>query len=235
MGAVLAMSSISNLTRAAGALVALALLAACGTARDEALPKLITGLASRANDGAPATADQVRAQITPEFLAQVTQPLLMAEIPSRDALATLVPIGVNGSWQSWASPDGVGLTLSRGILGATRGLGYDLLGADLTGVSGAIAAGQGTATRVHSFLDGENQVDQRIWTCRYVAEGRETITLTGGAQHATTRVQETCTPNGAGTGFENTYWRGTGDGVIRQSRQWAGPQSGYVLLQQLRD
>ncbi|MHC0052487.1 YjbF family lipoprotein [Actibacterium sp. D379-3] len=230
MGAVLAMieTSFRKYVRLA---VLLGLMAGCGTTRDEPLAVILGQLTA----GRDAAADP-RAMITPEFLAGIDRPLLWAEIPTRDAVATLVILGRNGDWRSWVSGDGVGLNLYRGILGGTRGLGQDLMIADVSQVVPAVRRGSGSARRDHRYLDGENHEIRQTYTCRYVTQGSESIVLTGGAGHATRRIRETCTPDAGGAGmpgFENLYWIGTADGQIWKSRQWVGPQIGEISLEHL--
>ncbi len=128
----------------------------------------------------------------------------------------------NGDHVTWRAPDGSALVTRDGALTATFGLGYDLLSADVSDTLGLIRSRRaGSATRVHRYLDGENQVITRAFLCE--------VEFPGGAGDFR-RVRETC--NGADITFENSYVLAA-DGRIVTSRQWVGPRIGVIRLSPL--
>jgi hypothetical protein len=215
---------------AATAGAALLFLSACGNNQGEVLP-LLRERATALIPGkeAPAPVDP-RKVITRAMLDQSTSPVLLAEVESTGSAATLLGAGQNGPWISWRAGDGSGLSTRGGLLGATRGLGPDLLSADLDEPLARLAGqGSGPAVRVHRYLDGEDRVVTRSFLCQYAAAGAETIVIFE-RSHPTRRLRETC--HGTGLRFVNDYWVGP-QGTIWKSRQWVGPDLGYVGIEQL--
>jgi len=203
------------MTRRAFSLLALCLvLAACGSERDRPLLDMalekIEGLGQ--NQPPPPTAAQIREGLTPEVLAQLGGAVLLVELPRWDLAAGLVPIGRNRGHLTWGTTDGVNLSFRDGMMVSTRGLGFDLMAADVGAALDAVKAGRGQAVRIHRYLDGENRTISLRLICEY---GRED----GGA------TTETC--DVGGRSIENRYWLDPA-GSLRKSRQWHGPQHGHL-------
>jgi len=122
--------------------------------------------------------------------------------------------------------DGITLSLRDGVLIATRGLGDDLMSAD---VAGDLAMLRGAGANdyyphIRSYLDGEDQTVFRGHQCRRTGLARATIRI-GGAAPAARRIETHCTsPQDA---FTNIYWLDGTGGVIK-SRQWISPMIGYM-------
>lgn len=175
------------------------------------------------------SAPDVRGQITRAQLDTVQQPLLFAELDSLGTAASLVQGGRNGAVVTWLTADRVGLSFHDGLLVATRGLGQDLISADVSGTRRALAGGAGRYhARLYSYLDGEHQTQYRAFKCLITDRRPETIDIFDHV-HATTRVEETC----YSTDLEvvNRYW--TGGGVMWKSQQWVSPFAGYLLTERL--
>jgi hypothetical protein len=156
--------------------------------------------------------------------------ILIVTIMSRNAVAPLTKIAQNGNTVTWVSPGKVSLTLKDGILIATRGLNEDLMGADVAGVRAALAAGGGTATRTHSFLDSEDQIRLDRLNCTITPEGVEEIAAATGTRKAM-RYDERC--EGRRVIFTNSYWLDTSGGRIVQSRQAVAPTTGFLQINPL--
>jgi hypothetical protein len=247
MGAVLAMMGIwkqgvpgraGRKVRGRGfAVLGAVLLASCGSSSEQPLSVMLRGVATKAASLAgkgPASAPQPAA-LTPEAVAAMKDPLLLAGVPKVDGAGVLTVSRDGGDWRDWRAEDGVGLTFYRDVLAGTQGLGADLLIADVMQVVAALARGDGTARRDHRYLDGRNHEVRMEFNCVYKMDKTETIEIMG-KSHATRRVREACGPANdpdGGTTFRNTYWIGRGDGVIWQSRQWIGPDMGEIVLQRL--
>jgi len=209
------------MTRRSLSLLALCLaLAACDSGRGErsffdlALDRIVS-LAQR--QPPPPTAAQIRAGLTPEVLAQLGGAVLLVEFPKWDMAAGLLPIGRNRGHVTWRTTDGVTLSFRDGMMVSTRGLGFDLMAADVGAALAAVKAGRGQAVRIHRYLDGENQTVSLRLICDY---GRED----GGA------TTETC--DVGGRNIENRYWLDPA-GNLRKSRQWHGPKHGHILFEML--
>lgn len=212
------------------ALTGLLVLAGCGSKKgqyDTAVATLRGLIPGRA---APTPPD-VRAQLTRALLDRTTAPTLLVELPERGSVATLALAGDNAGVLSWLSGDGIGISQRAGVLSATRGLGRDLMSADieepLAQIQGRAPAGR--AVRVHRYFDTENQTFARSFVCSYSPPRPEVIEIVE-QRFRTRRVDESCrTSDGS---FENSYWLGR-DGTMWKSRQWVSPEVGYALFERL--
>lgn len=186
----------------------------------------LLGLCACAQPAAP----NLRGTITRAQLDTVTTPLMLVEIPARAAQATLIPWGGNAGVVTWRTGDNVSLAFDAGVITATRGLGDDLMSADVTGTIRAMATGAGGQyPRHHSYLDGENQTVFWSFICRMGAAQPEQISSFGLMRDVSRRV-ETC--SSLEETIENTYWVGS-DGTMWRSRQWLGATLGYMATERL--
>ena len=186
------------------------------------------GLLPGGQDGGaapPAAPD--RAQIDREGRS-----LLMARLLQVGTTALMRPSGRNGDVVTWLSPDNISLSFAGGVLVATRGLGADLMSAEVTGTRRMLAGHEMPPRgypRLHGRLDGEHRTQFASYLCHEAGRRPETITLNG-KERQTMRVTERCTaPDIA---FDNTYWLGR-DGLIWQSRQWVGTVIGHLQTERL--
>ena len=207
-----------------------ALLAACGTERGEFLPT-----ATRALSGliAPAAeAPDVRQLLTPEVLARIEGSLIIVEVPSAPSQAGLSVAGTNGPYVTWAAENSTLVITNRGIVTGSRGLGFDLMNADVSGTLSAMAQGGGTAVRVHRYLDGVGKVLERRFECRVSAGGQEVVRLIFGSV-LTEAFTERCEGELGGV-FENRYWRAIGTSEMMKSVQWLSPEVGNLLIERAK-
>ena len=215
--------------RSVVALCAVLGLAACATGGDEAGPvtlrELITARVAGLGQPAPEFRMPSRAA-----LAARTEPLLYVAIPEIEAQATLSPVARNAGTVTWMTLDEVTVSTRDGLIVATRGLGHDLMSADLSQVRAALPEG-GRATRVHYRLEGENRTEALRFACTIRPEGREMLDIAG-RRVATRRVSERC--EGPSGSFTNRYWI-DGAGRVAQSRQWLLPEIGAATTQRLVD
>lgn len=163
------------------------------------------------------TAAEIRASATPKALAQIGRPVMLAELPGVGMADILIFVQQNGPHSTWASSDGVTFAFDRGLLTGTRGMGFDLMAADVEEPLDRVKAGGGEGTRVHRYLDGENQLVATAFYCRYARQDNGAI-----RENCKSRLHE----------FENQYWL-TRDGSIAKSRQWIGPNRGYLVSERL--
>ncbi len=210
------------------AFAALAALAACGPMGENSgagnFVKGVQGLASSLIAG-PAEPVEV-APLSREQLAATGVPMMVMVLPSRNATAAMAQISDAGGRKTWMSPDGISVTTQDGIVVATRGLGDDLMGADVDGVLSAIRNG-GTVQRTHAFLSGEDQIIRPTLTCTYKKDADQTITILG-QNIATTRMAEDC--ENAQIAFKNYYWLAN-SGEIVQTQQWISYGVGHLATQ----
>jgi hypothetical protein len=148
---------------------------------------------------------------------------LRVSLPKTGAQAVLGPVSKTGRTTVWQTLDGITLAFRDGVLTGTRGLGDDLMSAD---VSGDLAMLRGVGANeyhphIRAYLDGEDQTVYRSYQCRRTAQGRETTRDAATAR----RIGMLCTsPRDS---FTNVYWL-NGAGDVTKSRQWVSPTIGYM-------
>lgn len=158
--------------------------------------------------------------------AEVSQPAtasdrtVVATRLSDGSSGTFRPVSSRGGVETWAAGDGSAFAFRSGMLVATFALGHDLYSADAGETRALLGAGRnGSATRVHRYLDGENEMRLRAFECDV------NIEVASGGQRTATEV---C--RGVGTSFRNQY-RLLPGGEIAGSTQWVGDRVGYLRFE----
>lgn len=202
-------------------------LPACGPlAEDGPVPTAISTLLQGREEVAP-VADP-RRDLTREMIDASPTPLLLVVIAEQDVAASLFQVGEAGSRTSWLTTDGIGITLRGGMLAETRGLGEDLMAADLSNLRlDPATAIQGR--RIHDYLDGTDKITRSALACEVAPVGQQDVQVVG-RSYKTTLVEETCSSEQGQ--FVNRYWIEAG-GLIRKSRQWVSPNVGYLEISRL--
>ena len=145
-----------------------------------------------------------------QFLVPISNILLSVGIPARGAVATLVLVARNQGVETWQTGDNVSISLRDGVIVGTRGLGFDVMGAEVRPTLAALAGRQsGEYTLSRRYLTADNHPESIMATCTMARSG------------AQGQFVEDCR---ADVGkFRNEYWL-DGSGRIVQSNQWIGPQ-----------
>lgn len=166
------------------------------------------------------TAAQIRANLTPEVRAQFGEaPLMVATLEELSIASILIGVEENRGVFTFSTPDGVSFAFNQGLLVSSRGLGFDLMDADNADIRSAIRAGGVTeAIRIHRYLDGLNQIEIHGFICDVVKSERG-------------QFRESC--YGDELQFQNTYQLDP-NGNIAASRQWIGPERGYLVVETVR-
>ncbi|WP_051068092.1 YjbF family lipoprotein [Octadecabacter antarcticus] len=186
-----------------------------------ALSDIVTGSSDETQAGADVSLSRAQIESYPSDL-------MLISVISRDVTAYIYPGAVNGAKVTWLSADGLSMTFDRGFLVGTRGFGFDMMGAD---ISGALAGLSGTSShsRSYDFLNGLSQIERLRFQCQTTQARRETIEIVQ-RSYTTTVFEERCT--GESESYTNTYWQDS-SGLIRQSRQWVSPGLGFIGYQLL--
>ncbi len=166
--------------------------------------------------------------IPPEVANAAPGEVLLVTLRARNAVAPLLKSGQNGSKVTWASPGQVAMTFDSGILISTRGLGDDLMGADVPGLATAIRGSGGIIRRQQSYLNSLDQIEVIGLTCQVVIAGLEEVPLVNGPR-TLTKVTESCESNRLV--FENIYW--LNNGQIIKSQQVISPTQGFITAELL--
>lgn len=185
------------------------------------LPLLLLTACAAPETGGRVDIDQL---VTRAQLDQVKTPLMAAQLTGPGTFATLVPVGANEDVVTWRSADDITLSLRQGVLVATRGLGQDLMVADVSDTLQMIRGSAVEYTRIHTYLDGEYQTRFQAFTCRQEGQAQEQIEIVE-STHQTRRIEESCfAPD---LRIANTFWVDKG-GIIWKAKQWVSPALGYM-------
>lgn len=219
----------------AGAL-ALVLLAACGNDKGEPSPlgqavgtvakATLGGIKSRRAGKGTA---QAAAPVSRADIEKYGIPILRAIVATRGADALLTISDDKGDVVTWSTTDGTTFSLRNGVLIQTRGLGPDLMSAQVPTV-GMLGQNGGTHQRQYFFLGPGDAQSQRTYDCTVTVNGRETITIFDRA-HSVTHVTENCVrPQDA---IKNEFW--IEGATIRKSRQFASRLTGFIDFEKAVD
>lgn len=194
--------------------------------------------AGRANIARRTAPKQERPALTRAALNTVEVPAIEVVIEHTDLLAYVfldktLRDDSPGEVQVWRSEDAAQLAFRNGVLINTRGLGGDVMSAQVP-VSGTSAGPSRSGAHVLQVRAGANTVWPADMTCDLVDLGPVTIEIVE-RRHATRHLRQNCEARaGQTTGVVvNDYWVDPGRNIIWQSRQWAGPQLGYMRLRRL--
>ncbi len=204
----------------------LALVSACGPLNENRGGGLLAAASELTGIGG--TDDAAPPAISPEVANAQPGDLLLVTITGRGAVAAMTKAQVNGHTTTWVSPGNVTMTFTDGILVGTRGLNEDLMGVDAPQTRAAIAAGGGSVTRRHSFLDSEDQIQTRAMTCTVTRIGPEQIDTLEGPRTGV-KFEEACT--GPALVLTNKYW--VDQGRIIRSNQAVSAGVGFIQVDQL--
>lgn len=218
------------------ATLALALVAACGTEKPGSNSVAATlGSMAKASVAkvkpkkAGGTAAAAPAPITRAELEKYGVPILRVTSTTLGQDGFLTMLDAKGEVQTWATPDGVTFSLRNGILIQTRGLGPDLMSADVPTV-GQLATSGSTYQRLYFYLGADDAPTRRTFDCVTTTVGRETIQIVG-RSHDVTHVTETCARTGGKR--TNEYW--IEGKTIRKSHQYISAPLGYLDFERVVD
>ena len=223
--------------------LALLALAACGGG-NEVTPLEVQVLEAgkarfqRLRGGRPAPLPQ----LTRAFLETVDQPYIEVTLERREQQAYLLIAdrrrdGLPGELVTWRTGDNVTLTMRNGLLVATRGLGGNVMSADVRVADGRQGPASGGA-HVLMVRAHDNHELRMALACELEDLGPETIIIVERA-HATRHLQQRCErvlqdgEPGRGGSVVNDYWVDSTGGPVWQSRQWVGPEIGYLRIRRL--
>jgi hypothetical protein len=223
-------------------LLAVLLLAVAGCGSDagqtetsnmaRGLLKNLIGVATagRAAEAAPSdapTPDQIAAAALGSFAG----PLMLVTLEAQGQTTVMGLYGENGPMRTYALPSEQSLILRSGILVGTRGFGFDMMSAETDAVAALILARkEGAAAKVQRYLDAENVERPLPMECA-VSRGDKSEYEVAGLKFRGIQMVEICAFQGQAVG---SAYLVSDKGAVLASRQWIGPELGYVTLQTLR-
>jgi len=224
------------------ALLALLALAACSRG-DTATPlELQVVKAGQAAIAANRAAKNPTPVLTRAVLDTIDDALLEVTLERRDQRAYLYVSaqrrdGDPGSIVIWRTGDDITLAMRNDVLIATRGLGGDILSATVQ-VAGDRPGPARGGEKSFDIRALDNKALRLTLACTLSDLGPATIEIIA-RTYATRHIRETCEGGAVGDGtgapgqVVNDYWVDARAGLVWQSRQWAGPQTGYLRIRRV--
>ena len=170
-----------------------------------------------------------RKVVSRDIIDGVGVPILFVEI-DRGQNGTMTEYPGVGVGQTWLGVDGSTVTLDNGLLKATRGMGDDLMGSEISLEINWSDLEEVSYERRMAYLRFDNKTHINEYSCTLTdMDSMETISLFD-AEFSVNHVQETC--RGAAGSFVNDYYIDT-EGLVRNSRQYQGNKIGYMTIARL--
>ncbi|HRM73268.1 MAG TPA: YjbF family lipoprotein [Paracoccus sp. (in: a-proteobacteria)] len=215
----------SKTIRAGFGLAMLAMLAACGNAGSEGSIRGMLATAVKQSAAKAAGKDRA-AQPAPDPSAMAAEalrvnpgPLILVGLERMKTTQVMAMTGENAGMRTYMTKNEQALILRGGMLAGTRGLGHDLSVAQMSSSAALIRAGRsGQAQRVMRYWTGDGLERPLTLDC----------TIGGGPKPGV--IVESC--RSGVLEFQNNYM--VQGGRVTVSRQWIGPDLGYVTIQELR-
>ena len=213
--------------------VLISILASCSNA-----PELETGEIKILEifDRALKQSNQSKQFIDARFLLNRKQideakvPVLFIELPSGQN-GTLTPYPGQGIGQTWLSADGATITLDRGIVKASRGMGDDIMGSSSNMPKWSkIDHNFETYKREVSYLNGNNKIYNRIYKCNVQKSNKKELIKIWEVEFLVTKFAEICDYNGLE--IQNFYYLDNRE-IVRKSSQYHSDTLGYISTQRL--
>lgn len=174
----------------------------------------------------------VRDLISREQIDSANIPILFVKLESGQN-GTLTPYPGKGIGQTWLGADGATITTENGILKASRGMGYDLMGSVSNTPPWTEINNQGsTYTRKFSYMSGSNDISTLVMKCtikKNDATKKEKIEIWG-VKFSVTKFVEDCLNDG--DVVTNVYYLDNKE-IVRKSFQYHSEAIGYVITERL--
>ena len=157
-------------------------------------------------------------------------PLLFVELESGQN-GTLTPYPGQGVGQTWLGADGATITLEKGILKASRGMGDDLMGSTSSmPLWSKIKIKTETYSRELEHITGNNKISKRVFSCQVEKTSSKELIKIWDVNFKVANFEEHCSNDRLA--FKNVYHVDT-QGIVRKSLQYHSETLGYLLLERL--
>ena len=157
-------------------------------------------------------------------------PLLFVELASGQN-GTLTSYPGQGVGQTWLGADGATVTLDRGVLKATRGMGDDLMGSSSSMPSWSkINKDTETYSRELNYITGTNKISKRVLSCDIKKLSSGELIKIWDINFKAAKFEENCFDSSLT--IKNTY-HVDAQSIVRRSLQYHSDTLGYILLERL--
>ena len=156
-------------------------------------------------------------------------PVLFVELSSGQN-GTLTPYPGKGVGQTWLGADGATVTLEKGILKASRGMGDDVMGGETLIPQWTNIKKTAEYKRKISFLDGNNQIVSRTFLCKIAKTDDGIIINIWNIDFEVVLYEEYCSGNSGK--IKNEYYLDRYN-IVRKSKQYHSETVGYITIERL--
>ena len=157
-------------------------------------------------------------------------PVLFVELASGQN-GTLTPYPGKGIGNTWLGADGATITLEKGILKASRGMGDDLMGSSsYMPAWSKINKRTETYIREINYITGNNKISERVFRCHIEKISSEELIEIWEIKFKVARFEEQC--YNSSLKFKNTY-QVDAQGIVRRSSQYHSDTLGSVIIERL--
>ena len=177
----------------------------------------------------PAAYIDARKIVTRAMIDEANIPVLFIAI-ERGQNGTMTQYPGDGVGQTWLGADGSTITLENGMLKATRGVGDDLMGSEISRKINWTNLNTSVYFRKLAYLREDNQIHVIEYECTMRDTNRRKTIEIFDVQFLVNHLRETC--DGVASKFINDYFVDT-NGLVRKSTQYHGDIIGYVDLERL--
>ena len=216
-----------------GGLSFILILASCSNAPETETGEIRTlQLLKKAFDQSnkPRGYTDARNLINREQIDAANIPVLFVELASGQN-GTLTPYPGQGVGQTWLGADGATVTLEKGILKASRGMGNDLMGSSSSMPTWSkINKKTGTYTRELAHISGNNKISKRVFTCDVEKTNSQEQIEIWDMNFKVAKFEENCSDSSFT--FKNIYHVDT-RGVVRKSSQYHSHTLGFIIIERL--
>ena len=171
-----------------------------------------------------------RTLLSREQIDAANIPVLFVELESGQN-GTLTPYPGQGIGQTWLGADGATITMDRGILKASRGMGDDLMGSSVSMPAWSkIDNSVKTYRRELSYISGNNKILEHSFECSIEKNDRKEVIKIWDINFFVTKFKENCGNNE----FEikNTYYLDDQE-IVRRASQFHSETLGYIFTERL--
>ena len=157
-------------------------------------------------------------------------PVLFVKLASGQN-GTLTPYPGHGVGRTWLGADGATITLGRGILKASRGMGDDLMGSSSAMPHWSkINKKTKNYSRELGYVTGNNKIAKHVFICDIEKTSSRVLVEIWDINFKVDKFEESCSDGNFK--FKNTYHVDT-KGVVRRSSQYHSDTLGYILIERL--
>ena len=144
---------------------------------------------------------------------------------------TLTPYPGYGIGQTWLGADGATITLEKGILKASRGMGDDLMGSSSSIPPWSkINEQTKTYSRELYYITGNNKISSRVFNCNIKKTNNEEFIKIWKIDFKVAKFEEQCFHRSLT--FKNNYYVDA-LGIVRKSKQHHSVTLGYITIERL--